>query len=110
MTEVVPLVAAYKARKEFRPLHKKKTRWAVAVAHRRAGKTVACVNELIRRAGGCKQKDPRFAYIAPQLNQAKDIAWQYLKEYTAFIPNRKVHESELWVQLPGGARIRIYGA
>jgi phage terminase large subunit len=110
MTEAVPLVADYEAREQFRPLHKRKTRWAVAVAHRRAGKTVACVNELIRRASGCKRPDPRFAYIAPQLNQAKDIAWQYLKQYTAFIPGVRVHESELWVQLPGGARIRIYGA
>jgi phage terminase large subunit len=109
MTEV-ELRANYEAREQFKPLHKRATRWAVAVAHRRAGKTVACVNELVRRASGCKKKDPRFAYIAPQLNQAKDIAWQYLKEYTSFIPNVKIHESELWVQLPGGARIRIYGA
>lgn len=110
MTEVVELVAEYRARDQFLPLHKRSTRWAVAVAHRRAGKTVACVNELVRRAGACKKTDPRFAYIAPQLNQAKDIAWQYLKQYSAFIPGVKVHESELWVQLPGGARIRIYGA
>jgi hypothetical protein len=110
MTDTVDLVAEYTARAQFKPLHKRKTRWAVAVAHRRAGKTVACVNELIRRAGACDRDDPRFAYIAPQLNQAKDIAWQYLKQYSSFIPGVKVHESELWVQLPGGARIRIYGA
>jgi phage terminase large subunit len=53
--------------------------------------------------------NPRFAYVAPQLNQAKDIAWTYLKEYTAFL-RPKINESELWVELPGGARIRIYGA
>lgn len=109
MTEV-ELVAPYDAREQFKPLHKTKQRWKIAVAHRRAGKTVACVNELIRRACAHKGKNPRFAYIAPQLNQAKDIAWQYLKEYTAFIPGTKVHESELWVEVPGGARIRIYGA
>jgi hypothetical protein len=34
----------------------------------------------------CALPNPRFAYIAPQLNQAKDIAWTYLKEYTDFIP------------------------
>jgi hypothetical protein len=52
---------------------------------------------------------PRFAYVAPQLNQAKDIAWTYLKEYTAFFARRSTRAS-LWVELPGGARIRIYGA
>ena len=111
MTEV-ELVAPYTARAQFKPLHKKTRRWGIVVAHRRAGKTVACVNELVRRAAGCpiETPPPRFAYVAPQLNQAKDIAWQYLKEFTSFIPGRKTNESELWVELPGGARIRIYGA
>lgn len=109
-TETVELVADYRPRDAFIDFHRRKQRWAIAVAHRRAGKTVACINELIRRAAGCDKPDPRLAYIAPQLNQAKDIAWQYLKQYTAFIPGVRTNESELWVELPGGARIRIYGA
>ena len=109
MTEIV-LESAYRAREQFKPLHKRTARWSIVVAHRRAGKTVACVNELIRRACACKKGSPRFAYIAPQLNQAKDIAWAYLKEGAAFIPGVRVNESELWIELPGGARVRIYGA
>lgn len=105
------LVANYRARDQFKPLHKRTSRWSIAVAHRRAGKTVACVNELVRRAcSGKLQPNARFAYIAPQLNQAKDIAWGYLKEGVGFIPGVKINESELWVELPGGPRIRIYGA
>ena len=93
-------------------LHTRTSRWAIAVAHRRAGKTVACINDLIKAATTCEKGSPRFAYIAPQLNQAKDIAWQYLLEYTdCFGPGRVVNRSELWVELPNnGARIRIYGA
>jgi phage terminase large subunit len=93
-------------------LHERGERWGIAVAHRRAGKTVACVNELIKAAATCDKPSPRFAYIAPQLNQAKDIAWAYLQEYTdCFGPGRQVNKSELWVELPNnGARIRIYGA
>ena len=102
----------YAARPQFAALHDREQRWAVVVAHRRAGKTVACVNDLIRRAIECDRPNPRFAYIAPQLNQAKDIAWQYLLEFSAAVaPERKTHATELWVELPGnGARIRIYGA
>lgn len=101
----------YVARQQFKALHRREQRWAVAVAHRRAGKTVACVNDLIWRATGCSKAHPRFAYIAPQLNQAKDIAWLYLKDGVSFLPGVKVNESELWVELPGNeARIRIYGA
>lgn len=93
-------------------LHTRTSRWAIAVAHRRAGKTVSCVNDLIKAASTCAKPSPRFAYIAPQLNQAKDIAWSYLLEYTdCFGDGRIINKSELWVELPNnGARIRIYGA
>lgn len=105
----VDLVSPYEVREQFMPLHARKTRWFIGVAHRRAGKTVADINELVIGATKCRRTNPRFAYVAPQLNQAKDIAWTYLKEYTAFL-SPKINESELWVELPGGARIRIYGA
>lgn len=110
MASTVDFKSPYLVRDEFKPLHKRLTRWFIGVAHRRAGKTVGNINELIMGAGKCPLPNPRFAYVAPQLNQAKDIAWTYLKEYTAFIPGVKINESELWVELPGGARIRIYGA
>lgn len=106
---MVELVSPYEVRDQFMPLHGRKTRWFIGVAHRRAGKTVADINELVIGSTKCTLPNPRFAYVAPQLNQAKDIAWVYLKEYTAFL-SPKINESELWVELPGGARIRIYGA
>jgi phage terminase large subunit len=109
MTETIDLVSPYEAREQFMGLHRRATRWFIGVAHRRAGKTVADINELVIGATKCRLPNPRFAYVAPQLNQAKDIAWVYLKEYTAFLSPR-INESELWVELPGGARIRIYGA
>ena len=104
---------AYEARPVFAGLHEEdRKRWAIAVCHRRAGKTVACINELIRKAEKCERENPRFAYIAPHLNQAKDIAWSYLLDFTDHhMPQRKTSATELWVELPGnGARIRIYGA
>lgn len=107
--QTVELLSPYEVREQFLPLHCRKTRWFIGVAHRRAGKTVANINELVIGATKCRLPNPRFAYVAPQLNQAKDIAWTYLKEYTAFL-SPKINESELWVELPGGARIRIYGA
>lgn len=111
-TATVAIESPYAPRKQFMGLHSRTSRWAIAVAHRRAGKTVACINDLIKAASTCDKVNPRFAYIAPQLNQAKDIAWQYLMEYTdCFGEGREINKSELWVQLPNnGARIRIYGA
>ena len=109
-TNEARLLSPYVPREIFKDFHRRKARWAIAVAHRRAGKTVACVNELMLRAGRCRFPDARLAYIAPHLKQAKDIAWTYLKDHTGFIPGRRVSESELWVELPGGSRIRLYGA
>ena len=102
----------YKPRGYFRDFHLRKQRWAVLVAHRRAGKTVSVVNDLIEKASYNTRENPRYAYVAPLLRQAKDIAWQYVKDYAApFSP--KVNESGLYVELsslPNKPRITLYGA
>jgi phage terminase large subunit len=110
MAEAERIVIPYAPRKHFLPFHNSDKRWSIIVAHRRAGKTVACVNELIRDALTCPHKDPRVAYVAPLFKQAKDVAWSYLKEFTRDIPGREVNESELRVDLPNGGRVRLYGA
>jgi len=89
-------------------------RFSVIVAHRRLGKTVCMINQLIKAATLCKKPRPRYSYIAPYYAQAKTIAWDYLKHYTQPLPNVKRNESELWVEFPsnsgGNARIRLFGA
>ena len=104
------IVIPYKPRCQFLPFHATDKRWRIIVAHRRAGKSVACINELIRAALMCNKPEPRVAYVAPLFKQAKDVAWSYLKEYTRNIPGRTVNESELRVDLPNGGRVRLYGA
>jgi phage terminase large subunit len=91
-------------------LHGRLKRFNVLVAHRRFGKTVFCINELIARAAASKLRDARYGYVAPLLIQAKDVAWTYLKRFTSPIPKVTVSETEMWVELPNGARIRLYGA
>ena len=80
------------------------------VAHRRAGKTVACVADLVLAALFCDKHDGRYAYIAPQFNQAKDVAWLYVKRLTVDIPGTTYNEAELRANLPNGAQVRLYGA
>ena len=75
-----------------------------------AGKTVACICDLIDAALRCPLPNPRVAYVAPYFRQAKDVAWTYVKEYTRNIPGREANESELRVDLPNGGRVRLYGA
>ena len=103
-------INSYDPRKPFRDFHRRDERWAVLVCHRRAGKTVACVAELVLSALVCTKQDGRYAYVCPQFNQAKDVAWIYIKRLTADIPGIQYNESELRADLPNGARIRLYGA
>jgi hypothetical protein len=95
---------------EFIRFHNRTERWACLVAHRRAGKTVACVAELVFAALLTSKKDGRYAYVAPQYNQAKDIAWLYIRNLTCDIPGMLYNETELRADFPNGSRIRLYGA
>ena len=69
------IVSKYLPREHFLPFHLRGTRWSILVAHRRAGKTVAAINDIIEKASRNPRPNPRYAYIAPFLRQAKDIAW-----------------------------------
>lgn len=100
----------YVPRGPFKEFHCRDKRWAVMVAHRRAGKTVACVADLVCDALWTKKQDARYAYIAPQFNQAKDVAWLYVKRLTADIPGVTYNEAELRANLPNGAQVRLFGA
>ena len=106
------IIIPYCPRPQFEAYHDRTERFAKIVAHRRFGKTVGCINDKIKAALSNTRQypPPRYAYVAPTYTQAKDIAWSYLKHYSAPIPGIKTSESELWVEYPNGARIRLYGA
>ncbi len=103
------IIIPYKPRPAFEPFHARKHRWGCLVLHRRAGKTVAAINDLIRAAVTSKVQNPHFAYIAPFRSQAKAVAWSYLKYYSAPISSA-VNEAELMVTLINGAKISLFGA
>ena len=85
-------------------------RFGVIVCHRRFGKTVLAINQLIKGALTCGLERPRFGYVAPTFRQGKAIAWDYLKHYANPIPGRDPNETELKVDFPNGGQVRIYGA
>jgi len=107
------VVHSYQPRSIFIPFHQRFQRWALLVAHRRAGKTVATVNDQISRAlyfDPNFKEDPRFAYIAPFYSQAKKIAWGYLKRYARDAAS-KIGESDLSITIKHNqAVITLFGA
>ena len=102
-------VIPYKPRSAFLPFHQRTKRWSCLVAHRRAGKTVAAINDLIRAAVTSRSPMPQFAYIAPFRSQAKSVAWDYLKHFSAGCA-ASTNEAELTVEMINGSKVRLFGA
>ena len=109
--QLAPSIIPYMPRPHFRGLHASQKRWLFCVAHRRAGKTVALVNQLIRAAlsNPRRHPPPRYAYVGPSFDQVKDLCWGYLKHYAGGYPGVRFLEGELTVIFPHGATIRLYG-
>ena len=97
-------------RKAFREFIETPKRWCCLVVHRRGGKTFSSLQKLLFRALSHKRPGPptRYAYIAPTREQAKDIAWAYLKRFTWQIPGATPNESELKITFADGMTIRLY--
>lgn len=104
------IIIELEPRDKFRAYLERKERWACLVVHRRGGKTFACIQDLLHRALTHKREGPalRYAYLAPTRDQTKDIAWGYLKAFTAQIPGVKINEADLQVTLPNRSTIRLY--
>jgi hypothetical protein len=92
-------INTYRPRDVFVPLHNRTARWACVVAHRRAGKTVAMCADLVVSALECKHPKPQVAYLAPFREQAKKVAWQYLKDLTKPLWAKPPNESELKITI-----------
>jgi phage terminase large subunit-like protein len=104
------IVIPYKPRSLQAHFHEQMKRWNLFVCHRRFGKTVMVINQLVKDALSSTKTEPRFAYIAPFYSQAKQIAWDYLKHYSRPIPGVAFNEAELRADYPNGGRVRLYGA
>jgi len=94
----------------------------VLVFHRRGGKTVFAVNELLDRCiffdkmdplTGRPLRNPHFAFVATTIGQVEQIAWQYFKDYCKDIPGVKFNNQKLRITFPhprGEAKISLFGA
>ena len=110
LTSENEITTGYTPREPQKEIHKaiKESRWTVCVAHRRLGKTVCAINQLIHSALKCEKKNPQYAFISPTYNQSKRLAFDYLKEYTRPL-DAKVNVAELRVDFMG-RRISLFGA
>lgn len=102
----------YKPRPLQREMHRglDAHRFGAVVAHRRFGKSVCSVNQLIKGALTCTRERPRFGYLAPTFRMAKQIVWDYAMYYSAGIPGAKPNQSELRIDYPNGSRLQLFGA
>jgi len=108
--EVQQLSTGYNPRPHQVYLHNNFKRFNVVCAHRRFGKTVTVINELLDKALQNDHHNPQYFYIAPTFGAAKRIAWDYLKDFTKMLPGMKTNEAELRLEIPRpdrGDKIKI---
>lgn len=106
----VDITIPYKPRPLQKEVHKNLKRFNVLVCHRRFGKSVLAINELISHAANNERQ--KFAYIAPTYRQGKAIAWDLLKQYSKPLMQLggQRNESELKIDLWNESKIQIFGA
>lgn len=104
MTGVKAVSTGYYPRKLQQYLHNSLKRFNVVACHRRFGKTVFSLNELIDKALRNQNKNPQYAYIAPTYGQAKRVSWDYLKDFTKNIPGVSYNEAELRLEIQRPSR------
>lgn len=90
--------------------HEAARRFSVAVCHRRFGKTVMAVNQLLQCVLNADRDRSQGAYIAPTFSQVKKIAWDYCKQFTRHLSDVRFGETELRIDLPGDRRVWLFGA
>lgn len=121
----------YAPRLWARKMHASFKRWSALVLHRRAGKTTAILNhhqraamddawEMARLQHLLPGKTETFLrpllkrrvywHVMPTVSQAKRVAWDMLKEFSAPIPGVKANNSELYVLYPNGNKVQLLGA
>ncbi len=100
MAEEKRIYTGYHPRTQQELLHSNLKRFNVLVCHRRFGKTVFAVNELIDQAVRCEKRNPQYAYIAPTYGQAKRVVWNFFLDHTKNFPGREKNEQDLKIIIP----------
>lgn len=125
------IIIPYKPRNWAKKLHDSYKRFFSLIIHRRGGKTTGLINHFQR----CGLDDDRerermrflmpgisdklletlllnrfYGIIYPTYKQAKLVAWEMMKHYSACVPGIKYNETELMVRYPNNARVQLFGA
>lgn len=90
----------YRPRVYQQVLHNSLKRFNVLVCHRRFGKTIFAIMEMIDRAFRNELHNPQYAYIAPTFSQAERVVWTYLQDYLRKVPGYNAHQQKLTITIP----------
>lgn len=92
-------------------LHRNTKRFNVIVAHRRFGKTIFCLSDMLDSLLRNTRKNPQGAYLGPTYGSAKRVAWEYLKDMVKDFPGVQVKEGDLKIVIPRadkGDEVRVF--
>lgn len=97
--KVLNFDTGYRPRPFQKLLHQRLKRFNVLVLHRRFGKSVFAINEIIDRALRTKNPNPVFGYFAPTFTLVEEIAWAYFKQFLKDIPGVEFNSAKLRITI-----------
>lgn len=80
-------------------LHRKLKRFNVLMLHRRFGKSVFAINEMIDQALRNNKKYPVYGYFAPTFNLVEEIAWGYFQQFLKEVPGVEFNQQKLRIKI-----------
>src|SRR3990172_4435808 len=121
MSSIENISTGYVPRKWQIWAHNNFKRHNCVVFHRRGGKSLMGINEIIDKSikfdkmdylTGQPLRDPQYAFCSLTVANVKQVAWNYMKYYTRSIPGAKYDNRDLicWYPHPRGeARLMLFG-
>lgn len=80
-------------------LHKRLKRFNVLMLHRRFGKSVFAINEMIDQALRNMKPYPVYGYFAPTFTLVEEIAWSYFKQFLKDVPDVDYNQQKLRIKI-----------
>ena len=68
--------------------------------HRRFGKSVFAINEMIDKALRCELPYPVYGYFAPTFRLVEEIAWGYFQQFLKDVPGVEYNQQKLRIKIP----------
>lgn len=97
--KVQSVSTGYRPRSGQQLAHRRLKRFNILLVHRRWGKSVFAINEMIDKALRNELPYPIYGYFAPTYSLVEDIAYSYFKQFLKDVPGVEYNQQKLRIKI-----------